>query len=107
MRSRGAAPHGFYARNIQLPSRAPRISIAMSATKPKPVPRTICPVSHPAIKPTSKIIGFDPETRQALELFARDSAAQQPRLIGSSWHFFDIPPAQSVSTLKGSELEGS
>jgi len=43
----------------QLPIKAPTIPMQMSATNPYPVPLTICPASHPAIRPTSRMTRID------------------------------------------------
>ena len=45
--------------NSQLPMRAPMMPMQMSATRPYPVPLTMCPASHPATRPTSKIMRID------------------------------------------------
>src|SRR5262245_30866697 len=40
----------------QLPIRAPTMPIAISATRPKPVPFTTWPASQPATRPTTKMM---------------------------------------------------
>ncbi len=42
--------------STQLPMKAPMMPTMRSPTSPNPVPRTICPASHPAMSPTSNMI---------------------------------------------------